>query len=90
VSNYYTRASTVDDAIITVFKPMASGFVVGAGYLVLSKSAGLVPGDSGSKANFGFNPATHRRGHKTRLATFTTYSRCRSRLIWKKETPMYE
>jgi hypothetical protein len=55
VDGYYTRNSTEDDAVVTVAKPVASNFIAGGGFLKLEKSAGLKAGDSGSKANAGFN-----------------------------------
>jgi len=55
VSGYYMRDSSEDDTVITVAQPIPSNFATGGGYLVLASSAGAVPGDAGSKTNFGFN-----------------------------------
>lgn len=54
VGRYYARNVTSDDTIITVSKP-TTDFITGGGFLVLSNSAGYYPGESGTKANFGFN-----------------------------------
>jgi hypothetical protein len=55
VTNYYTRNSSDDDTIVTVSKPLATNFITGGGYLVLSCPSGFYPGDLGSKNNLGFN-----------------------------------
>lgn len=52
--NYYVRYSATDDALVTVAKPIAPGFISGGGYLVLSNSAGLRPGEVGTANNFSF------------------------------------
>jgi hypothetical protein len=67
VGGSYTRNSSTDDTVITVSKPL-SGFITGGGYLMLSRSTGQVPGDAGTKANFGFNvkytkSGTNLQGH---------------------------
>jgi hypothetical protein len=62
VSGYYTRNSSDDDTIITVAQPIPTNFITGGGYLVLSNSAGAVPGDAGSKTNFGFNVKYNKGG----------------------------
>jgi hypothetical protein len=54
VEGYYTRDDSLDDTLVTVSQPLAN-FITGGGYLVLSQSAGLVPGNTGSKINFGHN-----------------------------------
>jgi hypothetical protein len=68
VSGYYTRNSSADDAIVTVAQPQTSNFITGGGYIVLTDSAGLVPGTDGTRASFGFNakfnrPGTNQQGH---------------------------
>jgi hypothetical protein len=55
VNGYYTRNSAEDNVVVTVSKPLASDFITGGGYLVLTNSAGEKAGAPGSKANFGFN-----------------------------------
>ncbi len=62
VSGYYTRNDSADDDVITVAQPLTSNFITGGGYLVLSKSSGLVPGSVGSKSNFGFNVKYNKSG----------------------------
>jgi hypothetical protein len=55
VDGYYTRDSSEDNEVLTVSKPLAANFITGGGHLVLSRSAGQYAGDTGSRANFGFN-----------------------------------
>jgi hypothetical protein len=62
VGNYYTRNASADDVVVMVAKPLASSFITGGGYLVLTNSAGLKAGDAGSKNNFGFNVKYNKRG----------------------------
>jgi uncharacterized repeat protein (TIGR02543 family) len=62
VSGYYSRNSSEDDSIITVAQPIPSNFITGGGYLVLTNSAGQVPGTPDSKANFGFNVKYNKSG----------------------------
>jgi hypothetical protein len=45
-----------------VAKPLASNFISGGGYLVLSNSAGQIAGDAGRKSNFGFNVKYTKKG----------------------------
>jgi hypothetical protein len=52
---YYARNNSGDDAVVTVSRPLSSGFVTGGGYLVLSNSSGLKAGDPGTRSNFGFS-----------------------------------
>jgi len=52
--NYYTRNSPLDNTVVTVSRPL-SNFITGGGYLLMSSSAGLKPGDPGTRNNFGFN-----------------------------------
>ncbi|MEK6320345.1 MAG: HYR domain-containing protein [Acidobacteriota bacterium] len=54
VTNYYTRDSSDEDTVVTVSKPL-NNFITGGGYLVMSSSSGLYPGEQGSKCNWGFN-----------------------------------
>jgi VCBS repeat-containing protein len=63
VSNYYARSASADGTIVTVSRPLASDFITGGGYLVLSNSGGLVPGAVGSRANFGFNVKYSKSGN---------------------------
>ena len=48
VDGYYTRDSSVDDTVVTVSKPLSTGFITGGGYLNLTSSAGLKAGDAGT------------------------------------------
>ncbi len=62
VNGWYTRDVSVDDTVVTVSRPLASDFITGGGYLLLCRSAGLCAGDSGTKANFGFNVKYNKSG----------------------------
>jgi hypothetical protein len=62
VTNYYTRNSSDDNSIVTVSRPLASNFITGGGYLVLTSSSGLYFGEVGSKNNFGFNVKYNKGG----------------------------
>ena len=53
VTNYYTRESSEDDALVTISK-LGTNYVAGGGYLLESYSAGLLAGSAGSKCSFGF------------------------------------
>src|SRR5574341_364776 len=48
--------------IVTVAQPLTTNFITGGGHLLLSSSAGQYAGDSGSKANFGFNVKYNKKG----------------------------
>jgi hypothetical protein len=61
VNGYYTRNDPADYTIVTVSKP-DNDFVSGGGYLNLTKSAGLIAGDVGSKNNYGFNIKYDKKG----------------------------
>lgn len=54
VNNYYKRDSSDDDLIVTVSKSL-NNFITGGGYIINNNSAGICPGGSGKKTNFGFN-----------------------------------
>lgn len=55
VSNYYTRNSSEEDDIVTVYKPL-NDFATGGGYLIMTESSeGVIAGDAGTRSNFGFN-----------------------------------
>ena len=62
VNGYYSRDIADEDTIINVAQPIPSMFITGGGYLVLSDSSGMAPGDEGSKANFGFNVKYNKKG----------------------------
>jgi VCBS repeat-containing protein len=62
VGGHYTRNASDDNTVVTVSKPMTSDFVTGGGYLVVTRSSGLVPGGNGTKANFGFNVKYNKSG----------------------------
>jgi hypothetical protein len=62
VGGHYTRNASDDNTVVTVSKPMASDFVTGGGYLVVTRASGLVPGGTGTKANFGFNVKYNKSG----------------------------
>src|SRR5205807_2853612 len=62
VGGYYTRNSTLyDDTVINVYIPQ-SNFITGGGYLFNSSSAGLYPGATGQRTNFGFNVKYNKSG----------------------------
>lgn len=54
VSGWYAADRPADDAVVTITRPVGTGFITGGGYLVLDSSAGLLAGDEGSKSNYGF------------------------------------
>jgi hypothetical protein len=60
----YLRDSFSEDVVVTVSRPLAGSLINGGGYLLLEESAGLLAGDEGAKANFGFNARyiNHGRG----------------------------
>jgi photosystem II stability/assembly factor-like uncharacterized protein len=62
VSGYYTRNSAEDNTVIDVAQPIPSNFITGGGFLALTNSSGLMPGDQGSKNNFGFNVTYNKKG----------------------------
>ena len=62
MNNYYTRDSAADDTVVTVSKPLTTDFITGGGYLVMSSSGGLYPGEAGTKNNFGFNVKYNKSG----------------------------
>jgi len=62
VDGSYTRNSTNDETVVTIAKPIPSNFISGGGFLVLTTSGGLKPGDAGSKNNFGFNVQYNKQG----------------------------
>jgi len=69
VNNYYTRDSSFDDGVVTVSKPLGAGFITGGGYLIVQSSAGLYPGEPGTKNNFGFNVKNGSNGPKGNINT---------------------
>jgi hypothetical protein len=63
VEGYYTRNTSDDNTLVTVSHPLSSQFITGGVYLVLGgQTAGLKPGDIGSKNNFGFNAKYNSKG----------------------------
>ena len=54
VDNYYTRDNTAEDALVTVSRGITTGFATGGGYLTMSGSGGLKPGDAGTFNTFGY------------------------------------
>jgi hypothetical protein len=62
VTGYYDRFSSDDDTLVTVAQPIPSNFITGGGFIVLSNSSGAVPGDIGTKVNFGFNVKYNKNG----------------------------
>jgi len=60
VNGYYTNGSS-DDTEVNVYIPQ-SNFITGGGFLTLQSSAGLYPGQTGTKNNFGFNVKYNKSG----------------------------
>jgi hypothetical protein len=61
VTNYYYRNDSSENTVITVSKP-GKDFISGGGYLLMTSSAGLYPGEPGTKNNFGFNVKFNKSG----------------------------
>jgi len=61
VGNYYVRNDAYDNQVINVYIPQ-SNFITGGGYLALQNSAGLYPGQPGTKNNWGFNVKYNKQG----------------------------
>jgi hypothetical protein len=62
INNYYTRNASVENTVVTVYKPLSSNFITGGGYIVLTNSAGLKAGTAGTKNNFGFSIKYNKSG----------------------------
>src|SRR5439155_16497487 len=69
VTNYYTRDSSDDDAVVIVAQPQGAGSITGGGYLAMQRSAGQYPGGVGTKNNYGFNVQNTRTGVKGNINT---------------------
>lgn len=63
VGGWYVRDASEDNTVVTVAKPIA-GSINGGGYLINVASAGLKPGETGKKTNFGFNVRYNKSGKK--------------------------
>jgi hypothetical protein len=74
--NYYVRYSSSDDALVTVAKPLTAGFITGGGYLVMSNSAGLKPGEAGTLNDFSFG-VKYKGSGSNPTGNFTTIMRSR-------------
>jgi hypothetical protein len=61
VGNYYTRNNSDDNTVINVYIPL-SNFITGGGFLMMQSSAGLYPGQAGTKNNWGFNVKYNKQG----------------------------
>ncbi len=64
VNNYYTRDNALDNAVVTVAKPI-DGAISGGGYIVNKSSGGFLAGDLGLRTNFGFNVKYNKSGTST-------------------------
>jgi hypothetical protein len=64
VSGFYTRNSPTDDTAITVTRPLSGSSATGSGYLVLSRPAGCLSPDVGSKTDFAFSATNTSSGIK--------------------------
>jgi hypothetical protein len=65
VTGAYTRNASQENAYVVVARPL-NNLIRGGGNLVLSNSAGQIPGDPGSKASFGLNIRYTRTGANAR------------------------
>ena len=68
VGGFYMRSTSADNVVVTVAKPLSTNFISGGGSLINQTSAGVVPGATGQKTNFGFNvkytkSGTNLQGH---------------------------
>jgi hypothetical protein len=61
VGGDFTRNDSTDDAVVTVSQQL-SGMITGGGFLMNQASAGLYPGQTGLKTNFGFNVKYNKSG----------------------------
>lgn len=55
VGGFYLRDAPADDTIVTVARPIGTGFITGGGFLDVTRSAGAFAAAAGTKNNFGFN-----------------------------------
>jgi uncharacterized repeat protein (TIGR01451 family) len=62
VNGWYARNDSAENTVVTLSKPLATDFITGGGYLVMSNSGGRYPGDPGAKNNFGFNVKYNKSG----------------------------
>ncbi|MEH6538404.1 MAG: HYR domain-containing protein [Psychroserpens sp.] len=63
IDNYYTRDSSEDNTVITVYKPVGD-FITGGGYIFPVASEGVYASTDGLKTNFGFNVKYNKKGKK--------------------------
>ncbi len=63
VNGYYTRNSSADNTMITVYKPVGD-FIIGGGHITPDNSAGVYASTDGFKTNFGFNVKYNKKGNK--------------------------
>ncbi|MBT8270726.1 MAG: HYR domain-containing protein, partial [Bacteroidia bacterium] len=63
VDNYYTRNSSEDNTVITVYKPKGD-FITGGGFIIPDSSEGEYASTPGLKTNFGFNVKYNKKGTK--------------------------
>jgi hypothetical protein len=61
VGGYYTRNWPVENQVVDVYIPQ-NNFITGGGYLNNTSSAGLYPGATGQRTNFGFNVKYNKSG----------------------------
>lgn len=57
-------SALVEQAVVTVAKPLTSSFITGGGYLLMTQSAGMYAGQLGTKNNVGFNVKYNKAGTK--------------------------
>ena len=62
IDGYYTRYSSTDNTVITVYKPIGD-FITGGGHIIPTQSAGQYAADAGKKTNFGFNVKYNKTGN---------------------------
>lgn len=61
VDAYYTRNSSADNTVVTVYKPVGD-FITGGGYILPVLTAGTYAADPDLKTNFGFNVGYNKSG----------------------------
>jgi len=63
VGGCYTRDSSDDNSILTIYKPVGD-FITGGGYIIPDNSEGVYASTAGLKSNFGFNVKYNKNGRR--------------------------
>lgn len=62
VNNYYVRNSSLDNTVLTIYKP-SGDFITGGGFIINPENTeGTFAADPGLKTNFGFNVKFNKKG----------------------------